>query len=116
MTEDRPAPTIIDRDWLLTETGEVLHHATIHGLDPDDRFIVEQLWTDLGRNIRLDCGRVAKSVYIPGMFTRMVARRCVRCCRANGYPDGIGSPKNDPGLRALLGLSQPSTSDEGEDK
>jgi hypothetical protein len=54
--------------------------------------------------IRLACGRVAEGLWIPGMFTRMGAERCKGCCRALGYPQGKGSPKNDDACRVLLGL------------
>ena len=42
--------------------------------------------------------------WIPGIFSRMGAPRCKRCCRATGLPQGKGSPKNDPECRKLLGL------------
>lgn len=97
--------SLIDYDWLETYTGKVLHHATIDIPDEEDD-IVEALWGGYGDNVRLDCGRIAKRVWIPGMFTRMSARRCVRCCRVNGFPAGNGSPKNDPECRRVLGLPE----------
>lgn len=41
---------------------------------------------------------------IPGLFSRMGARRCPDCCDRLGYPHGVGSPKNDPECRRILGM------------
>lgn len=54
--------------------------------------------------IWLACGRTATYVCIPGFITRMSAMRCTGCCRALGYVQGRGSPKNDLELRRMLGL------------
>lgn len=35
---------------------------------------------------------------MPGMFERMGAARCLRCCRALGIPAGVGAPFNDDSL------------------
>lgn len=95
---------LIDLDWLRTATGAVLHHATIPGIGEDpDGDVVEELWDQVGP-VKLDCGQTAKFVWIPGMFSRMGCRRCSRCCRVNGLPPGIGSPKNDPECRRILML------------
>jgi hypothetical protein len=85
---------LVDVDWLDPwPDGQYLHHATV----PDNRD--ETFWPPL----RLDCGWVT-AVVIPGVFTRMSARRCAACCAINGLPRGRGSPKNDPNCRAILGL------------
>lgn len=44
------------------------------------------------------CGRHG-TLLIPGMGTRMSARRCDGCCAATGMPAGTQSPKNDPACR-----------------
>ena len=80
-------------DWITTPSGEKLH-ALLAGL-----IDVENWWfTD----IATQCGRVADYGYIPGVFTRMGAERCKRCCDVLGYPHGVGSPKNDPACKAAL--------------
>lgn len=35
---------------------------------------------------------------MPGIFSRMGARRCKNCCRILGVPQGDGAPYNDTGL------------------
>lgn len=93
MVRDRPAEfrEICEWDWMVSEYGEVLHHATVAY---DIRY-------DVGGEGVTSCGRKG-TYWIPGMFTRMDARRCDRCCRALGYPSGIGSPKNDERCRPLV--------------
>lgn len=85
-------------DWLVTATGNLLHYGQV---DEDDN---ETWWED----VRFACGRLARAAMIPGPFTRMGAPRCRRCCTALGYPQGKGSPKNDPECRRLLGLDPPA--------
>lgn len=92
---------LIAYDWLVTTHGGVLHHAEI--TDPDD--LAEIADGGTVEDVRLTCGRRAKSVTIPGVFTRMGAPRCQRCCDRLGYPHGIGSPKNDAEIRVMLGLT-----------
>lgn len=46
------------------------------------------------------CGRTT-GASIAGMFSRMGATRCPKCCTAVGYPRGVGSPKNDEAVRPL---------------
>jgi hypothetical protein len=94
---------IIDYDWLETQSGGRLHHAAI-SVPGKYEDVVEALWDGYGDDVRLDCGRIAKRVWIPGPFTRMGMVRCGRCCAANGLPRGIGSPKNDNECRRILGL------------
>jgi hypothetical protein len=94
---------LVDYDWLETQSGGRLHHATLE--EPEGEDIVELLWGDLGKDVTLDCGRTANTVWIPGPFTRMSMVRCRVCCTRNGLPWGIGSPKNDDGCRKALGLN-----------
>lgn len=101
--------TLVDCDWLETQAGSMLHHARFP-LIPDDEDIVELLWDEMGSDVRLDCGRTAKRVWIPGPFTRMSARRCSQCCRKNGLPPGVGSPKNDKECRRILGMDPAESS------
>lgn len=92
---------LIDYDWLVTTTWEVLHHAS--GLT-DDQLGAMDDDGQLSGPVRLDCGRTVVFVSIPGLFSRMGKPRCKRCCRATGMPEGDGSPKNDDACRKLLGL------------
>lgn len=82
-------------DWMLTEVGTVLHHLARF----DDPGQAEVNWGGPGRTT---CGLQTKWLSIPGLLTRMEAKRCERCCRAVGYPLGYGSPKNDDALRPLV--------------
>lgn len=97
-------------DWLELGDGDSTFHADnkLHAVRDEDwtqdhRAGMEQEWAVLCP-VRLACGEVAASAWIPGVFTRMGAERCKGCCRALGYPEGVGSPKNDQACRALLGL------------
>ena len=92
-------------DWYITKRlhGR-LHYVRPEQFDAQHRRSMELNWAVLGRPVLLACGRVAAEVRIPGIFTRMTMRRCTGCCRAMGYPPGIGSPKNDERIRVLLGL------------
>jgi hypothetical protein len=92
--------TIVDYDWLLTPTGDKLHHAT---LVPE---LIEDLEEEgtLGQYVTIDCGRTVYYVSIPGVLSRLARERCVRCCKKNGLPPGVGSPKNSPECRAILGM------------
>lgn len=87
-------------DWLVTRSWNRLHYAEFTPVQ------LEDLEEFMGINgpVRLLCGRTATYVTIPGFLTRMGAMRCTGCCRAVGYPQGKGSPKNDDACRALLGL------------
>ena len=78
-------------DWLITENGEVLHAP--HIWLPEDDYPCTEGTTA--------CGYQGK-LHIPGMFTRMGAKRCKRCCTKLGYPTGIGSPKNDISCREFV--------------
>lgn len=88
-------------NWLETRHGRVLHSAREWTAG-----LLEEL-ADGGHSpgpVRLACGQVARAVWIPGVFTRLGAPRCARCCKATGLPPGKGSPNNDPACRNALGL------------
>jgi hypothetical protein len=87
-------------DWVVSRSWNRLHHVDL----TDDQLIELEDETFVEGPLRLACGRLAASVSIPGPFTRMGADRCIGCCRATGLPQGVGSPKNDPACRQILGL------------
>ena len=87
-------------DWFVSTSYNRLHWAE---LSADHLADVPVYWS-IQQPVRMACGRTAKSLHIPGIFTRMGAMRCVGCCRATGMPQGKGSPKNDDECRALLGM------------
>lgn len=78
-------------DWVVTFRSLRLHH------------VAEADWDDLDREwggpALLSCGRRSEWVMIPGIFSRMGGTRCQRCCTVVGYPQGVGSPKNDEACR-----------------
>jgi hypothetical protein len=43
------------------------------------------------------CGRTSR-LGMPGLFSRMGEKRCIRCCRLVGIPPGKGAPFNDKSL------------------
>ncbi len=85
---------LAELDWVVAPTGRgVLHHIAESEPDEDEwRF----------DNVVTSCDRKMTAAYIPGLFTRMGAKRCDRCCDRVGYPRGIGSPKNDDACRPLM--------------
>jgi hypothetical protein len=48
-----------------------------------------------------ECG-IKSELYIPGIFTRMSAKRCEDCCGITGMPPGMQSPKNDETCRVVV--------------
>jgi len=78
-------------DWWVFSSGNVLHCADV----PYD-----DAYQTCGHG-RTACGRRG-FLCIPGLFTRMAAKRCVRCCLKLGFPMGAGSPKNDDRCRELV--------------
>lgn len=106
MTDPSPETLIADfqeitrYDWFVTHTYNRLHWAD---LTADDLTDVPEYWS-IQHPVKLACGRTAKSLHIPGIFTRMSAMRCIGCCHATGLPEGKGSPKNDDACRVLVGL------------
>lgn len=91
---------IVRVDWFVTRTYNRLHWAD---LTEEQLSAVPEYWSIPGP-VKLACGRTAAWLHIPGVFTRMGAMRCVRCCDVQGLPHGKGSPKNDDACRVLLGL------------
>lgn len=85
---------IAEWDWVRLGDGDVLHAVrTITNADT-----VDDDWYADGST---ECGR-SGDMHIPGMFSRMAARRCRRCCVATGMPQGNQSPKNDDACRARV--------------
>jgi len=91
-------------DWLITGGAGQRLHAVLTWL-PQHLESIANEWAVLCP-IRLACGKTVNSVFIPGMFTRMGAMRCVVCCRRVGLPAGKGSPKNDAACRKLMNLPE----------
>jgi hypothetical protein len=79
--------------WTVTPHGKLLHAVRV----------LDGSFDDGPAPAVTACGRRTLLV-VPGLFTRMGARRCDRCCDAVGLPHGTGSPKNDPVCRQRLGL------------
>ncbi len=79
-------------DWVVTRSWNRLH-APAEWDDPEGDGYDEEGATACGRRGWLS---------IPGLFTRMGAERCKHCCRMTGFPQGVGSPKNDKTLRPLV--------------
>lgn len=83
-------------DWLYAPTRWDKLHAPVEGVFDEDE------WN--AQHVTFACGWKTETAFIPGMFSRMGSPRCARCCDKLGYPRGVGSPKNDQGCRAALGL------------
>ena len=83
---------IAEWDWVVTREGLRLH--AIESLSND----ADEDWFGVGRTV---CG-LSGEFYIPGIFTRMGADRCVRCCDKLGFPRGKQSPKNVDECRPLV--------------
>lgn len=94
-------------DWLTSRRWERLHAVRDEDWTDDAREDMAAEW-GVSSPVRLACGQVAKVLLIPGVFSRGGfgggLPRCSGCCRALGYPRGLGSPKNSPEIRVLLGL------------
>lgn len=91
--EIRELRSLAEWDWLITNRGNVLHHP--HSGDPNPDVMGYH-------DVQFSCGRTSRWAWIPGVFTRMGAKRCDRCCDRLGYPRGKGSPKNDDACRPLV--------------
>ena len=93
---------LIRFDWLYTDTDRyaALHWPRSYALDGD-------AWIAL--DVTFGCGLTAPSAFIPGVGSRMECPRCDACCDAAGLPRGVGSPKNDPACRPLVGLDPRET-------
>ncbi len=97
---------LIDADWLVTRGGGSLHHTS--DLSDVSESEAEDCYLDPETVAKLDCGRTYSGLSIPGVFSRGAfgggLPRCRKCCQVNGLPAGLGSPKNDPECRAILGM------------
>lgn len=87
-----------DLDWVYTGGGGRLHKAVL------TREQDAELNDYAAVIAPLLCGLSPRWVHIPGFFSRLGMPRCVRCCARAGLPRGVGSPKNDPECRRVLGL------------
>ena len=84
-------------DWLYTDRDgyAALHWPRTYTPDAD-------AW--LALDVTFGCGLTTTAAFIPGVGSRMACPRCPACCDAAGLPRGVGSPKNDPDCRPLVGL------------
>lgn len=87
------ARSLWEWDWGIAVNGRVLHHAA--------RIVFKSEYGETGADALTSCGRKLW-LHIPGIFTRLVAPRCNRCCDVLGVPRGVGSPKNDAACRRIL--------------
>jgi len=86
---ERYVVELFEWDWGMSPAGKVLHSVGLDNADPE-------LWGAWpGVSV---CG-VRSEWMVPGIFSRLGASRCSRCCRALNIAAGIGSPKNDEALR-----------------
>ena len=83
--------TLGEWDWWVFQRGNLLHAATVSTSDEYEPY---------GEG-KTECGR-SGWLSIPGMIYRMRVPRCGRCCAKLGYPNGMGSPKNDGQCRPLV--------------
>jgi hypothetical protein len=98
-------------DWYVTQNWNRLHYVEPADFTPEHFADMADGWA-VFTPVRLACGRMAKNLHIPGIFSRMSKLRCAGCCRATGMPAGAGSPKNDDECRKLLGLDRKRTQEE----
>lgn len=71
--------------WMHCDDGQTIHRlARIHWQDEAEK--IE------GSGLAV-CGRGGRFT-MPGIFSRMGAWRCPRCCKALGIPRGYGAPGN----------------------
>ena len=80
-------------DWAVTVSGDRLHH--VAEIDEENESAIVSV------HGVTSCG-IRGVLYVPGLFTRMGARRCSRCSDKLGWPRGVGSPKNDDVVRPLV--------------
>lgn len=94
---------LVDMDWLIDdgEGDRPIHALSRYALNEVRERYEEAEW----QWITTACGQTMHAG-IPGLFTRMGATRCEKCCDALGMPHGIGSPKNDDTCRAILGMDK----------
>jgi hypothetical protein len=71
--------------WLVLPSWRVLHR------------VAEIEWEDgemiVGEGVTV-CGRRGR-LRMPGVFSRIGLKRCTKCCRALGIPQGEGHPYNE---------------------
>lgn len=89
--DDFASREVVEWDWVVMGDGRKLHAPKVWD-DPRYNAYTEDGETWCGRRGWLS---------IPGVFTRMGARRCGMCCQATGMPPGKGSPKNDDACRPI---------------
>lgn len=82
-------------NWVAAGRTDLLHAVVSATYDDGDWQI---------RDVILACGLQRPWVVIPGVCSRLELSRCKKCCKALGYPRGIGSPRNDAGCHRLLGI------------
>lgn len=89
---------LMEWDWCYGQTSTVLHHVKLLR----DEHAEE--WADTSQLVSATatCGRRLYWLSVPGLLSRMGAKRCARCCDRLGYPRGVGSPKNDDDCRPLV--------------
>lgn len=85
---------IAEWDWVWLGLGEVLHAVA----SLENEATVDDDWMGRGKT---ECG-LSGRLSIPGIFSRMSAQRCDRCCRATGMPHGKQSPKNVDECRPVV--------------
>jgi hypothetical protein len=95
MNSDRQ---LVEWDWLITYYATRLHFAEF--TDDEATQLVMHGISD--GKLRYICGFTGTDARIPGFFERQAVQRCKRCCDLLGYPQGIGSPKNDNATRPLV--------------
>lgn len=92
------------RDWLDLARHDWVYFwrpTRLHALKRvTDKERIVSHWYAPGETM---CGRKG-DLFIPGFLSRMSMERCKACCRKMGFPEGVGSPKNDKALRPLVGL------------
>lgn len=72
--------------WLVLPRWGVLHRiATIEWDEPDEK---------ISGNGATLCGRTGR-LNMPGILSRMGLKRCPKCCRLMGVPQGDGNPYNE---------------------
>lgn len=76
-------------EWVqVGEYGYVLHRVSTPGVFDDDMAV--RTW----RGGSVLC-REGVDYSHPGVFSRLGAPRCRRCCRLGGYAYGSGTPQNE---------------------
>jgi hypothetical protein len=92
--------------WVQVGAGAMLHR--VKWINVSRRAWKE--WpTAMGSTV---CDK-ADVVSMPGFVSRLSAKRCPKCCKLLGIPNGVGAPYNDPTLFPPEGSPIPrATSDQ----